>query len=351
MAADPKYAGLPGIAVDQPDMYETNDSEEREENDETSSSTEESEILHLSSLSWLGDIEIGTNPDSNETIVQKFTRLRCEVGELLEELDAMAESERQEGRMEGLNLQVKDLTRQLEKCQVDNDEKSSVACKGISVENLTKQIHDMQQQQGKPSETSEGVYELLIQPNEKGSLDISTVDGRLAALEKIIGNSSVADRKVLSAQTDGSSISKSMDVLSSRKGFLQQQHVDHVEGRLAALTYKMNAIGEQKAAVEAANKEDKVTKLADMVSSQASVACVLPDLVSRMETVCEVQERAKEWSSIVDSTEQQQQETKKLLEDAENMVKETRQTFDTQLSTVADKFAELQKKLELVHVK
>ena len=67
---------------------------------------------------------------------------------------------------------------------------------------------------------------------------------------------------------------RAADTLASRKNFLQQQHV---EGRLAALTYKMNAIGEQKAAVEVANK---VTRLVGMV---ASLASVLPDLVDRME--------------------------------------------------------------------
>jgi hypothetical protein len=35
---------------------------------------------------------------------------------------------------------------------------------------------------------------------------------------------------------------------------VRESGVDHVEGRLAALTYKMNAFGEQKAAVEMVNK-------------------------------------------------------------------------------------------------
>jgi len=126
--------------------------------------------------------------------------------------------------------------------------------------------------------------------------------------------------------------------------------VDHVEGRLAALTYKMNAIGEQKAAVEMASKEDKVTKLVGLVASQASLASVLPDLVERMELVGEVQKGAKQWSEILDCTEQKQRETDKLLQDTEKMVKDTRECFETNLAGVADKFAELQKRLQEIKV-
>ena len=42
----------------------------------SSSSTEEGETLHHTSLSWLGDMEVGTGPGTKETIVQKFARLR-----------------------------------------------------------------------------------------------------------------------------------------------------------------------------------------------------------------------------------------------------------------------------------
>eukprot|EP00090_Calanus_glacialis_P034641 TRINITY_DN583_c0_g1_i1.p1 TRINITY_DN583_c0_g1~~TRINITY_DN583_c0_g1_i1.p1 ORF type:complete len:350 (+),score=167.73 TRINITY_DN583_c0_g1_i1:57-1106(+) len=349
MAADPKYAGLPGIAVDQPDMYETVEGGERDEQEDSSTSTEEGETLHLTSLSWLGDMEVGAGPGTKETIVQKFARLRCEVGELAEELDSLTESVRESGHMDGLNMQVRNLSRQLESCQVEGTEGGSSDSK-VTVEMLSKQIQDMQGGTQDKKDSAGGVYELYLATGEKVSLDISTVDGRLAALEKVVGKEGVGDRKVLSAETDGQTMARAVDTLASRKNFLQQQHVDHVEGRLAALTYKMNAIGEQKAAVEMANKEDKVTRLVGMVASQASLASVLPDLLDRMELVGGVQEGAKQWVLVLDSAEQQQRETNKLLEDTDKMVKETRECFDTNLNSVADKFAELQKRLQEIQV-
>ena len=105
--ADPKYAGLPGIALDQPDMFETSGTGDDEAEEEEGSGGEVEEpapVLHLSSLSWLGDLEIGSGGET-EGLVQRYTRLRCEVAELAEELDAMTESAR-EGQVAGLSLQV-----------------------------------------------------------------------------------------------------------------------------------------------------------------------------------------------------------------------------------------------------
>ena len=87
-----------------------------------------------------------------------------------------------------------------------------------------------------------------------------------------------------------------------------------------------------------------------MVASQASLVIVLPDLVDRMKLVGGVQEGAKQWVQVLDSTEQQQRETNKLLEDTDKMVKETRERFDTSLNGLDDKFAELEKRLQEIQV-
>ena len=62
MTIDPKYAGLPGIATNQPDTYETVNSGEEED---SGTDTEETEptVLHLSSLGWGGqDYQVGPEP-------------------------------------------------------------------------------------------------------------------------------------------------------------------------------------------------------------------------------------------------------------------------------------------------
>jgi len=96
-------------------------------------------------------------------------------------------------------MQVKDLCQQLENCQGDrNDEgrtNSKVARYLLMLHNL---IKDMQG--GKDSKASHGgLYRLYLASgeNEKASLDIFSVDARLAALKKVVGTESVSDRNML----------------------------------------------------------------------------------------------------------------------------------------------------------
>jgi len=127
---------------------------------------------------------------------------------------------------------------------------------------------------------------------------------------------------------------------------LNQQHIEHVEGRLSALTFKINSISEQKAAVENATKDEKVNKLASLVSSQSNMAAgLLPEIVERMENVSMLQENSKTWSDTVDSVEQQQRETKDVIKDTEKLVVDTRDSFDKNMSEILNKSNLLQSKL------
>ena len=113
---------------------------EDDSNDNTD--TEEEEKLHLSSLSWLGDLEVGTGEGEKESLVQRFLRLRCEVGELVEELDSMTESSREtDSQSQGLSIQVRSLSKQLESCQLDQDH--TATSPGVTLEALNHQLEAM----------------------------------------------------------------------------------------------------------------------------------------------------------------------------------------------------------------
>ena len=110
--ADPKYATLPGIAHDQPDVYETNDLPESDQNgsaefDPTSDSVEtihitaneafgkfkskniEADNIDFSDrirrskrhgyITWSGEYQSNTGSQVKETPLQKYQRLNCEV--------------------------------------------------------------------------------------------------------------------------------------------------------------------------------------------------------------------------------------------------------------------------------
>merc|ERR1739838_233774 len=122
--ADPKYAALPGIAVDQPDVFETCELPEADQHHEfdIEESSDSVETLHISAneafgkfkgknldtanfdfsdkirkskqkgcIAWTGDFELA-GKDETETPEQKYQRLNCEVRQLLDDLDQLKDS-------------------------------------------------------------------------------------------------------------------------------------------------------------------------------------------------------------------------------------------------------------------
>jgi len=345
MPVDPKYAGLPGIAYDQPDIFQTIEGEgDDESNENTDTESDDNERLHMSSLSWIGDMEVGVDEGEKETLLQRFMRIRCEIGELQDEIDCMTESARESSHSDGLSIQVQSLSRQLESCQLEHGNTGSSGI--IGVDALSKQIDALKATgSGKKSE-NEGVYQVFLGNEKNASVDVASLDKRLAALENVVGCTSASDSKVLSAQTDSQNLSKSIRILEDRKTLLKPQHIDHVEGRLSALTFKINSISEQKTSVEAATKDDKLNKLASLVSGQSSMAtAVLPEVLERMEAVAALQDDSKTWSDIVDTVQQQQRETKDVIKDTQKSLIESREFFDKNITGIYDKCNLLQSKL------
>ena len=140
-----------------------------------------------------------------------------------------------------------------------------------------------------------------------------------------------------------------MKILEERKSFLRPQHIDHVEGRLSALNFKINSISEQKSAVDSATKDEKVNKLAALFSSQSSLASgVLPELVERLEAVTSLRGAADGWSDVVEGVEQQQRETKEVIKDTEKDLVETREFFDKNIAGIHEKCNLLQNGLQQI---
>ena len=216
-----------------------------------------------------------------------------------------------------------------------------------------KDIEGLRKAGASESSTTSGLYQLYLDDQhqtKQPSVDLASIESRLAALEKALGPQPVGERRALSAATDGKSLQYAVDNLAAKRSFFQQQHLDHVEGRLAALSLKMNAIGEQKAAVMSAREEDKLSRLCKLIEGQASLSTVLPELVERLGEVEKVGGRAAGRPELLDSCEQSQQNTKKTISDTKTAVEDTTTNLEGSLASVAEKFSELQKKLQTIKV-
>jgi len=345
--ADPKYAGLPGIAVDQPDMYESSDQPEYDQEEE--SDTESLETLHLSSVGCLGELEVGGDR-AEETIAQRFQRLQCEVAELLQEMDSMPESSR-ETELAGVAIQVDGLSKQLSSCQVHENLGGPSPAPPAS---LSQQISSLSQH-GPGSSLSldppgpaddVGLYQLYLRPGpELDAARMARLDNRLSVMEAAVGAEGAGVRSVLSTETQRVSLSRACAVLAVRRPLLDTSHLDHVEGRLAALTYKMNAISDQKKAVKTATESGKVSKLYDMIVSSEGLATVLPSVLDRLDTVQELEKSASGWSDSLVNAEHLQRRVEQQLTACGQQQSDTQQ-MGSGLGQVADRLDKMQKKIQ-----
>lgn len=343
--ADPKYAGLPGIASGQPDTFETFSDHEQELDEDSDS--EQVETLHLSSLSWIGgDLEI-LNRAEKENLVQKYTRLRCEVNEFSEELISLADDAQKES-LAGLHKQVVQLQQQLEGCLVEQDPALPPPSNQQDLlENIRQQIKDIAKgpSGGNPA-TSSGSYDLYLQVDQANSSEtIARLDQRLAKLERVIGPDPLARRKVLSVGTDSLSLVDAVNTLESRRYAFAADHLSHVEGRISALVSKLNALKELKEKVSAAKNVSEVSQLFESMEGRAGIVAVLPDIIERLQDLKELHQNSSNWNSRTSEISTDQEKTESLLSENSKQIESTQKMLSEGLQGVTLKLEKLQASL------
>jgi len=343
--ADPKYAGLPGIAEGQPDTYETfSDLEMDTVEDETDS--EQSETLHLSSLSWLGgDFEVCSKGD--ETLFQKFTRLRCEVNELTEDLNSMTESARDGESLAGLHKQVSHLQNQLEVCflQQDDPANSDEVSQSQLLDNLKRILDDISSKDGTGQKSAgrTASYDLYLKTNVQVNEEcLALLDRRLTKLEKLLGADRQAKHNVLSVGTDNIPLVAAVEKLESMRAVLHTDHLSHVEGRLAALTSKLNALAAMKDAADIARHNNQVDGLFNGRELRAGVSSVMQLLLQRLIDLKELHESARGWNTRISEINTEQEKTESLLVENKMQIENTQKLLSTSLLGVTTKLEKLQ---------
>jgi dynactin-2 len=81
--------------------------------------------------------------------------------------------------------------------------------------------------------------------------------------------------------------------LNRRTALLDGGHLDHVEGRLAALLQKMTSIAERKQTQEDAEKMAKLNTLYDLVQKSEAMGAALPELVDRLDALQGLHEKGE----------------------------------------------------------
>uniref|UniRef100_A0A2M4AJR5 Putative dynactin subunit 2 n=1 Tax=Anopheles triannulatus TaxID=58253 RepID=A0A2M4AJR5_9DIPT len=329
--ADPKFQYLPYIAHDQPDVYETadvNEADNTSDYDEEEPVNDAIERLHLSTKDSMGkfkgkylvgdvdfsdgigrknrlgydarslDYELAGDGEK-ETPLQRCHRLKCEMNELMEEIEASradtrrtAEEKASYETVFGVVSTAKKVLESLKLEQVIGDEVVSGGGEA-EAKKLIAQIEEY-----KKTGVVSSSDPKLVANELKQSARIAQLEHRLHQLEVAVGTKPERISR-LAGTTGTENLIEAVQNISAKAALLQPSQLDTVETRLNNLLQQMNSIQEKSNATgQDPNREQKILELYEIAKSTEPIVQILPDMLHRMQTLESLHKYATNFSKL-----------------------------------------------------
>ncbi|XP_047991324.1 dynactin subunit 2 [Leguminivora glycinivorella] len=263
--ADPKYENLPGIAYDQPDVYETGDLPEADQPEPFEEEENESiETLHLSVKDSFnnfkgkfltgavdfsdrlsrksrigyraGEYELAAEGEP-ETVLERYNRLRCEFSDLLEQVaeqqNKATESEKDE--YSRLATQINATKKILEELKLEE---------GEHVDPTAEKLKEYLAQGGKKKQPGVATASLKLKPevNLAQTTRIAQLEHRLHKLEQAAGVRDEEAFRRLQAATGEATLCGAAATLAAQTSLLRPAELAAADARAASLLANVDAI-------------------------------------------------------------------------------------------------------------
>ncbi|XP_055906485.1 dynactin subunit 2 [Eupeodes corollae] len=372
--ADPKFENLPGIAYDQPDVYETPDVEaETSDYYEEEPSTEFIQYIHILKQDSFGKFKgkqfesredfsdridkkyrkgyetMCTDYDrEKETPVEKCRRLQSEMNDLLEELDSMRNEKKvdQEEResydaVATIISTAKKVIDSLRLEQVLGQEHAGAG--SPEVDKLIKQVEEYK---------TSGVLTAYKLPNVDlaASARVAKLEHRLHELEKAVGvNPEKLSR--LAVSTGTSNLIEAVRQLSTKAALLQPNQLSQIETRLVNLAGKMDAVAEKSSgSADDAKRDQKVCELYDIAKRTEGIAEILPDIIERMQALESLHKYAMNFAKIIAEVEETQSSICRSLANNKTLLTSVQETFANNLENVNKEVNKLETRINAIQI-
>ncbi|OXA58380.1 dynactin subunit 2 [Folsomia candida] len=336
--ADPKYVNLPGIAYDQPDIYETTDLPESDQYTDFAEVEEDSreiERVHLNpetaSERFRGKYLDGSKVDfadqgftksrkkgydaitcwelaptgEQETVFQRFLRLKCEINELISEVqvkgmgadagDPNLSAQEILKQANGMQKQLLELRIDPAKASTGNDDSNALKKK------LTVKLGEMSQEKAKADKSAgskDGLqYELCVpsSSNKPGQFSrITELENRIKMLEGVLGTEQKDKLATVAISPKNHSVLGCLSVLSTKLSLLEPTHIELIETRLSSVLQKVTKISEKKLDVQELERTLKLSDLYDLMEESSSTIQALPELAERLNSLQQLHQEASE---------------------------------------------------------
>ncbi|KAJ8917754.1 hypothetical protein NQ315_005205 [Exocentrus adspersus] len=377
--ADPKYADLPGIAHDEPDVYEANELPESEQTaDFYEDENEPIEKIHIS----VGDAynkfkgkflnasnvdfssrigrKIRTGYDAtsgewelvgsgeNETPIQRYHRLQCEMKELLEEINEATKTKEKEVDCLVSTQQVEQSLKTLADLKLEEQLGEEIISKmsdpqGAQIKKLMSLIEQYKvavkekPESQKEHDDSGIIYQFTYKP-EQASLAQTTrvaeLEARLHRLESVLGTSSEKLSRLTSATTKGTLL-ETAEYLSATASLLDSSQLDHIEGRLGALAQKLESITEKKKQLRQDEEKDKmILELYELVKNSENITKLLPQTIARLKALEALHNKATDFAKTLTQIEVAQSEIAGNVDNDKTLLQGVQQSFAMNLNEI-----------------
>ncbi|KAK3789378.1 hypothetical protein RRG08_001765 [Elysia crispata] len=400
--ADPKYANLPGIDVDSPDVFESSDLPEAEQNlsnqpDESSSENVERININTDAafkvfkgktvttgktdfsdsvgksraIGYFADkteYELAESGLKQETPQQKFQRLQHEMRELAEEVGKIKGAAQDSGagetgspvvlgkQLEYLQHQLADL--HLEKVLGQEASLDLADPQGALKKRLLTELESF-----KPGSTADGksktpssgakdhvLYELYYRPEQAQftkNAKVASLEERLERLESVVGKN-LEKTTVLNVDTENKSLISAVATLNSKLSLLDASNTETVEARLNAVLQKMQQIAEKKAKEPQADpdKQQKITELYELAKKWEATAETLPQVVDRLISLKDLHEQALQFSQALTYLDTAQQEVKASIAEHTDMQKKLQASITENNAIIQKNVESIEKRLQ-----
>uniref|UniRef100_A0A182WEH2 Dynactin subunit 2 n=1 Tax=Anopheles minimus TaxID=112268 RepID=A0A182WEH2_9DIPT len=328
--ADPKFQYLPYIAHDQPDVYETPDVNEAETSDydEDEPVNDAIERLHISTKDSIGkfrgkyltgDVDFSdgigrknrlgydarsldyelAGEGERETPLQRCHRLKCEMNELMEEIEASradtGRTAEEKASYETVFGVVSTAKKVLESLKLEQVIGSEVVAGGGDAEakKLIAQIEEYKKTGAVSSSDPKMVANELVQ-----SARVAQLEHRLHQLEVAVGAKPERISRLVGTTGTGNLI-EAVQNISAKAALLKTSQLDTIEQRLSNLLQQMNSIQEKSNATgQDPNREQKILELYEIAKSTEPIVQILPDMLHRMQTLESLHKYATNFSKL-----------------------------------------------------
>ncbi|CAG5116298.1 unnamed protein product [Candidula unifasciata] len=401
--ADPKYANLPGIDVNSPDVYESTDLPEDEQNvpvtepeeiqnesvERTSINTDaafkafKGKSLALGKTDFSDSVgksrtigyfaerteyELTESGSKEETLQQKIQRLQFEIRELAEDVGKIKENVSEAGsdksvspvsigkQLEYLQHQLADL--HLEKLLGPEATLDLADPQGALQKRLLTQLESFQpppEEKRKGKEAKEDamdhiLYQLHYRPEQaqfRKNARLAALEERLERIENAIGKNH-DKMNVLTMDTDNKSLIGAVATLNSKLSLLDASNTETVEARLNAVLQKIQQIAEKKEKEPQVDpdKQKKISELYEVAKKWETTAEVLPQVVDRLLSLKELHEQALQFSQALTYLDTAQQEVKASIITQTDLQKQLQSNLDANAKIFQQNIENIEKRLK-----